>query len=172
MGFHIINKDGLIIGFVETEAEALALLANVPEDVYRFFVGGLPRDVDKFMLDINGGLGVSPTFFEMLENKYGRVPETIVPFEEIKEAYFKHTGFFLKIRMDILDSRLAAQLLSVLRRTVPAGASFFVLIERREIAEEFSMDRSGEEVAVFYAPDVPDEGHDNVSETVLAAQVV
>lgn len=172
MGFYIVNKDELIIGFVETEEEALALLDQVPDDIYTFFVGGLPQDVERFMFDLNGGLGVSPTFFEMLAEKYGKIPDTIVPFDEIKDAYFKHTGFFLKLRMDILDSRLAAQLLSVLHRTVPAGSAFFVLVERREFEEGFALDRSGEETTVFYAPEVPDESHDNASETILVAQAV
>ena len=171
MGFYIVNQQGLIIGFVETEQEALALLAQVPDDIYTFFVGGLPTDVEKFMFDLNGGAGASPTFFEMLKDKYGRIPNSIVPFDEIKDAYFKHTGFFLKLRLDVLDTRLAAQLLSVLRRTVPAGSAFFVLIEKREIEEEFNIAGSGEEFTVFYAPELPEEYQETFGETLFISKV-
>ena len=61
MGFHVLDSDGQIIGYVETDAEALALMARVPDDIYTFFVGGLTADVSRFMLQLNGGLGISPT---------------------------------------------------------------------------------------------------------------
>lgn len=173
MGFRVLDSDGQIIGFVETDEEALALLAQVPDDIYVFFVGGRSEDVDRFMLQLNGSLGKSPTFFEMLAEKYGRIPETINPFEEIKDEYLKSSAFFIKVRYDLLSSRMASQLFSVLNRTVSAGSSFFVIIEKREIEDGFVLTSSGEEVDVFYAPeDEPEDGGVDVGETVLVAPVM
>jgi hypothetical protein len=172
MGFHVLDNDGQIIGFVETDEEALALLAQVPDDIYVFFVGGLQADVDRFMLQLNGGLGKSPTFFEMLAEKYGRIPETINPFEEIKDEYLKNNAFFVKIRYDLMNSRAASQLLSVLHRTLSAGSSFFVIIEKREVEDGIVTSSWGEEVEVFYAPADPSEGPVDVGETVLVAPVM
>jgi len=173
MGFRVLDNDGKIIGYVETEEEALALLSQIPDDIYVFFVGGRSEDVERFMLQLNGALGKSPTFFEMLAEKYGRVPESINPFEEIKDEYFKNTAFFIKVRYDLLSSRMASQLFSVLRRTIPAGSDFFVIIEKREIEDGFILSSSGEEVEVFYAPDdEPVDGAVDVGETVLVAPVM
>jgi len=174
MGFHILDKDGLIIGYVETEAEATALLENLPDDIYTFFLGGLPGDVDRFMLQLNGGLGLSPTFFEMLEGKYGRVPESINPFEELKDEYLRNNVFFIKLRYDMINTRLAAQLLSVLRKTLPAGGTFFVIIEKREIAEGLSCNPCwADDVIPFYAPDTdPSDGQSGYGETVLTSTVL
>lgn len=173
MGFRVLNSDGQIIGYVETDEEALALMEEVPEDIYVFFVGGRPEDVDRLMLQLNGALGKSPTFFEMLAEKYGRIPESINPFEEIKEEYLKSSAFFIKVRYDLLSTRIASQLFSVLRRTVPAGSGFFVIIEKREIEDGFVMTSSGEEVEVFYAPaDEPEDGGVDVGETILVAPVM
>jgi hypothetical protein len=173
MGFHVLDNDGQIIGFVETEEEALALLAQVPDDIYVFFVGGQADDVQRFMLQLNGGLGRHPTFFETLAEKYGKVPETINPFEEIKDEFFRNTAFFIKIRYDLLNSRAASQLLSVLNRTLAAGSSFFVIIEKREIEDGLVMSSSGETVEVFYAPATePEDGPVDVGETVLTAPVM
>lgn len=173
MGFRVLDSEGQIIGHVETEEQALALMSEVPDDIYVFFVGGRSDDVDRFMLQLNGGLGKSPTFFEMLADKYGRVPESINPFEEIKDEYLKSSAFFIKVRYDLLDTRMASQLFSVLRRTVPAGSNFFVIVEKREIEDGLALSSSGEEVEVFYAPtDEPVDGSVDVGETVLAAPVM
>jgi len=172
MGYKIINSSGLIIGYVETEEEAKALMASVPEDIYTFFVGGSEANVDKFFLDINTGNGSTLPFFDMLSEKYGKIPDTIIPFEEIREAYFRNNAVFLKIAVDLLDSTLVAQLLSVLRRTVPAGSCFFVLVERREIEEGLTLSSGDESVDVFYAPELPDELHDQVAETLIYSPIL
>jgi hypothetical protein len=171
MGYKILNNDGLIIGYVETEEEAKALIDAVPEDIYTFYVGGLQSNVDRFLLDINSGNGSTLPFFDMLAEKYGKIPDTIIPFEEIKEAYFRNNTVFLKMTVEVLDSVLVSQLLSVLRRTVPAGSSFFVLVERREVEEGLTLDSGDESVDVFYAPEVPDELQNQTSETIIYSPI-
>jgi hypothetical protein len=172
MGYKILNSSGRIIGYVETETEAKALMDAVPEDIYTFFVGGATDHVDKFFLDINTGNGSSLSFFDMLSEKYGKIPDTIIPFEEIREAYFKNNTVFLKIAVDLLDSTLVAQLLSVLRRTVPTGSSFFVLVERREIEEGLTLSSGDESIDVFYSPELPDELHEQASETLIYSPIL
>jgi len=173
MGYQVLDSDGNIIGYVETDAEALALMESVPDDIYVFFVGGSTPVVDQFMLQLNGGLGVTPTFFDMLSAKYGKIPETINPFDEIKDEFFKNNTFFIKIRSDLMDSRLTSQLMNVLNRTIPAGSGFFVIIQKREIEEGFEFASSGETVEVFYAPaDEPNDGQTGFGETIINAPVL
>lgn len=172
MGYNILNGDGLIVGYVETDAEAKALIDSVPDDIYTFFVGGLQKDIDKFFLDVNSDTGDYTPFFSMLAAKYGKIPDTIIPLEEIKDAYLNNNTVFLKLRVELLDSRLVAQLLSVLRRTVPAGSSFFVLVERREIEEGLTISDDEDLVDVFYSPDIPDELNDQFAEVLIQSQVL
>lgn len=172
MGYNIINRDGRIIGHVESEEEASSLMENVPENIHTFFVGGSQTSIDKFFLDANGALGASPTFFEMLSAKYGKVPNSIVPFEEIKEAFFSNNSAFIKMRVDVLDSRLVSQLLKVLKRTIPAGSTFFVIVERRELEEGFSLSNAEEGITIFYSPELTDELHNTFGETILTSLVL
>jgi hypothetical protein len=169
MGFHILNADGDITGYVDTEAEAKGLLALVPEDIFTFFVGGETDITNTFMLQLNGLLGSPTSFFESLGERYGRVPSQINPFKEIQAACFKHAVFFIKIRPDVLDGRRTIQLLSVLQRTLPAGAGVFIIVEHRAITEAVDMSNAGETYSVFYAPDIPNEGYTGADETILVA---
>jgi len=171
MGFHIIDPAGVIVGYVDTEEEALELLDTIPEDIYTFFVGGLPEDVGAFMLKLNMPQDNGPSFFERMAEKFGRVPATLNAFREIKDEYLKNNTYFIKLRYDMLDPRLAGQMLSVLQRTTPAGGAFFVLIERRPVEEEHDLGGSTtEDVDVFYSLDVT-EGHAGISETVFKSAV-
>ena len=172
MGFHILNADGEITGYVDTEAEATALLAAVPEDIFTFFVGGDADTAATFMLQLNGLLGHSPTFFEDLVERHGRVPTHINPFKELQEVCFKHATFFVKVRPDILDGRKTTQLLSILQRTLPAGAAVFIIVEHRIISEGYAMTNAGEEIAIFYSPEIPNEGHTGVDESVMVAPLL
>jgi len=169
MGFHILNADGAITGYVDTELEASALLLQVPEDIFTFFVGGDTETTDTFMLQLNGLLGHSPTFFEDLAERHGRVPTYINPFKELQAVCFKHATFFIKVRPDILDGRKTAQLLSILQRTLPAGAGVFIIVEHRAVIEAVDMSNAGETYSVFYAPDIPNEGYTGADETILVA---
>jgi len=169
MGFHILNAAGDITGYVDTELEARLLLLQVPEDIFTFFVGGETDITDTFMLQLNGLLGTPTSFFGSLEERYGRVPAQINPFKEIQAACFKHSVFFIKVRPDILDGRRTTQLLSILQRTLPAGAGVFIIVEHRAITEAVDMSNAGETYSVFYAPDIPNEGYTGADETILVA---
>jgi hypothetical protein len=172
MGFHILNATGEITGYVDTEAEATDLLAKVPEDIFTFFVGGASDIAATFMLQLNGLLGHSPTFFEYLEERHGRVPTYVNPFKELQAVCFKHSTFFIKVRPDILDGRKTAQLLSILQRTLPAGAGVFIIVEHRTITEGYDMTDAGEDVTVFYAPEISTEGYTGVDESVMVAPLL
>ena len=170
MSYHVIDRVGNIIGWVATEDEALDLLAQVPEDIYTFFVGGSDADVQRFMLQLNGLLGVTPTFFDSMAERYGVVPDTINPMQEIQAEFFKHSTFFIKLRASF-EPRVAAQLLSVLRRTVPAGSGFFVLLEPTVLEEAIDLSTMIEDVAVFYDVDTEDTLSD-VTEHVLPSTIL
>jgi hypothetical protein len=171
MGLYIVNSAGAVIGWVDTNAEANALLEQVPDDIYTFFVGGLPDEVEDYILQLNTASDGVPSFFDILKEKYGRVPESINPFVEIRDAYFKHNTFFIKLNYSLLNSRTTSQMFNVLHRTLPAGASFFVLVERRLI-EEGLVDAVSELPDVFYALDVAEVDDDNFGERVLAESVI
>jgi hypothetical protein len=168
MGYRVLDKNGRIVGHAETDDEARELINQTPEDIWKFFVGGTESAADAFMSQLNGGLGVSPTFFEMLQDKYGRVPTAINPFEEFRDAYFKHNTFFIKARIGSGNGQMAAQLLSVLRRTLPAGAGFFVILEKDVIEETLAVSAE-ESCEVFYAPDSVEDTNTGAKDKVLLA---
>jgi hypothetical protein len=125
MGLLVINRDGEVIGYVDSNDEANELLESLPDDIYTFFVGGFDEDVSDFLLKLNDDSN-GESFFDVLKTKYGRVPTEINPFEEIRDAYLRFNTFFIKINYNQLNNRLAAQMFSVLYRTLPAGSAFFV----------------------------------------------
>jgi len=166
-----VNRDGEVIGWVDTNAGANELLEQVPDDIYTFFVGGFPDEVALFMQQLNNPVGGGLSFFDMLKEKYGRVPSSLNPFVEIKDAYFKHNTFFIKLNYSLLNSRTAGQMFNVLARTLPAGSCFFVLIERGNI-EEGLVGASSEDAEIFYALDVDEGRDDDFGERVIAESVI
>jgi len=170
MGFFVIDRNGKNIGHVETDAEATALLNANPPDIYTFFVGGAQAEVDAFILNLND-TEEDVSFFDSLAAKFGRIPDQINPFEEVKDQYLKHNTFFIKIRYDQLNTQLTGQMFNVLRRTVSAGSTFFVLVEKSEIEDTYELTDVTETIDVWYAVDTTDTGVD-VSEVVLAESIV
>jgi len=156
MGFRVINRDGVIVGYAPTWAEALAILDSVPDDIYTFFVGGSDADVQAFLLRLNRRYIDGKNFFDLLKEKYGRVPEQINPFEEIKSFFIGANSLFIKIRADLINASLAAQLFGVLQVTMPAGSCFFLILEKREISETYNLGEITESVVVFYVPETTD----------------
>lgn len=171
MGLYIVNKDGYVIGWVDTNAEANALLEQVPDDIYTFFVGGLPDEVESFILQLNTADEEGLTFFDRLVLKYGKVPEKINPMQEIKDTFLRYNTFFIKLRGDLLNDRTVGQMFSVLHRTLPAGSAFFVLLERSNI-DEGLVDSASEGAEIFYALDADEGVDDNFGERVLAESVI
>lgn len=171
MGFLILDKNGNKIGWVETQEEADDLLAQVPEDIYTFYIGGSAEDAEKQILKFNDAGEFEASFVDLLREKYGVVPSQISPFEEIKDTYLRDNSFFIKLRYDKIDTRLAGRLLSVLRRTVPAGSNFFVIVEKQEIAEELDLSPT-EDIDVFYAVDVDESTTPTITETVLKESII
>jgi len=163
-GYLIFDKDGQLKGFLATAEEATAHLDTVPDDIFTFFVGGLEQGVDDFMLQLNSG---DPSFVDALKEKFGRVPEFINPFREIKDLYLKHNAFFIKLKdFDIVPRNILTQLFSVLRVTIHAGSTFFVIIEKKTLDAEFNLDEIGAEPDVFYVPELEDE-FDNIAASLL-----
>src|SRR3990167_3020426 len=119
MGYRVFNRDGVIVGYAPTWAEALAILDSVPDDIYTFFVGGAEADVQTFMLTLNRRYVDGKNFFDLLKEKYGRVQTTLNPFEEIKSFFIGANSLFIKIRSDLIDAGLAAQMFAVLQATTP-----------------------------------------------------
>lgn len=131
---------------------------------YSFFIGGQAADVLRFTT------GLNPNFFDVLKQKYGRVPTTINPYAELKADYLRNT-LFIKISLGGIRTREISQLLNVLGRTTPAGSSFFVILEKQVLEEGLGVG-AGEDVAVFYAPDEIVEISGPVQEHVNTALVV
>jgi hypothetical protein len=173
-----IDFEGLVLGsgyiamvpnellFVNTEVP----LTRATDGTYSFFLGGQSADVQRYLAFLNNS-GRSPDFFEMLAQKYGRVPTSINPYLEVKDMFFKNSAFFIKVRVSNIGSREVAQLFNILKRTVPAGAGFFVIFEKT-ILEEVVRPGASEIVDVFYLPDFFDESYSGATETVLATPVV
>ena len=169
----LIDGSDTVVGSVDTEQAARDIIDTIPPDLYTFYVGGQLATVNQFLLKLNGVLGTGNSFMDNLISRYGRVPNTINPFDEIRDAYFKHSSVFIKIRQDVLDGRQTAQLLSVLNRTMPAGSGFFVIVEPPEFEEGLDIGASGgEDVTLFYVPEDPESGHSGFNETVLPAPLL
>jgi hypothetical protein len=170
-GFIVFNSANKVVGFVETEAEAVAILDASPPDLYVFYVGGTAEGVDAFMLQLNEP-GTTPTFFDALQTKYGRIPALINPFEEMKDLYFRHNSFFIKLRdPGIVPGKLLSQLFTVLRKTIHAGSTFFLLLEKQVIGDEFGLDKIFESVEVFHAIDVEEDEYSAIREHILKSPV-
>lgn len=169
MGLYIVDRSGKTIGWVDTNTEANDLLTTVPDDIYTFFVGGLPDEVSAFMLSLNTADSSGFSFFDRLRSKYGRVPTSINPLKEIKDTFLRHNTFFIKIRGSILTDKTVGQMFSVLRRTLPAGSAFFVLLERN-IVEEGLIGTVDEVADIFYVVDVEDS-HTKFYERQIAGHV-
>ena len=165
MGWNIYNKNDRLIGYIEDDEDALALQAQNPKDLFEFYAGGLPQDVDTFIEDLNEG---SPSFFDALAVKYGKVPDDISPFNEIRDLYVGGNSFFIKIKCDEVNMKMASQLFCVLDNTINSGSDFFVIFEKAEIEETYTMDTVSEDVGIFYAISNTDTGMD-ISETQLLA---
>lgn len=174
-----IDFEGLSLGseyvaMLPTPHELMFVNTEVPltggPGNYEFFIGGSPPWVAAFLQYLNTQPR-TPSFFDMLAARYGRVPTSVNPYEEIKFNFFRNSAFFIKVRLGSRDSREIAQMFSILKRTVPAGAGFFVILEKT-LEDERVQPGAAEIVEVFYAAGDPDEGPVSVSETVLSTPVV
>lgn len=172
-GFQILSKAGDIIDFKDTEDEAKAVLDAIPTDIYTIPLGGHSVDVDRVLLSWN--VDGDPTFMDQVKAAWGRVPTHLNPFVEVRKRYFLNNTWFITLRIAALNGALASQLLTVLQRTIPAGSSFFTVLEHREIAEAVPTAGIGEDVTVFYtveATDYHSAGDDGAGEHITIARAV
>lgn len=152
MPYHVYAEDGGLVGYLEQDADVERWLASLPSDFYTFPVGGQALDAQRFMLQLNASPAGGASFFSRLQQRYGRVPVTINPFKELRDLVFGPNVFFVKLRQ-FVDMTLLSQLLTVLRRTLPAGATFYVLLEP-QVIEDVPLPTPAESLAVFYAPEI------------------
>jgi len=169
MPYQVYAADGKLVGYIEQDADIERWLASLPSDYYTFPVGGQAVDAQRFMLQLNAQPADGPSFFDKLQERYGRVPLQINPFKELRDLVFGPNMFFIKLRQ-FIEMPLLGQMLSVLRRTLPAGATFYVLLEA-QVVEDVVMATPDESVEVFYAPDI-NETVDGVHDAVGASTVV
>jgi len=168
------NFEGLTLGqgFLHRLSTSGIFLPNVSTPItktnatsFAFYVGGSAQDVDLFMQDLNSG---SPSFFDALAAKYGKVPDDINPLNEIRDLYIGGNSFFIKTRRDCVDSKMATQLLCVLDKTINAGSDFFVIFEKTEVEETYDLNDVSESIGIFYAVTTSDTGMD-IDETQIIA---
>ena len=169
MPYQVHAADGTLVGYIEQDADIERWLASLPSDYYTFPVGGQALDAQRFMLQLNAKPADGVSFFDKLQQRYGRVPIELNPFKELRALTFGPNVFFIKLRQ-FIEMPLLGQLLSVLRRTLPAGAAFYVLLEA-QVIEEVLMQTPDEVVGVFYAPEIA-EAVDGVHDAVGPAPIV
>jgi len=130
--FIVYNSDDNIIDTVP-ESEATALIDAAPPLSYGFEVGGHPEDVTDFLAKLNLPDSSGITFFDRLASKWGKIPDTIRPFEEMRDFYLQANSLFVKMTSQLFPSNVTAQLLNVLKAIIPAGTTFFL---NQEVTEE------------------------------------
>jgi len=169
MPYRVYDEQNRLVGYIEDDSEIDQWLENLPEDYYTFPVGALPPDAEKFMLRLNTQ-SEGESFFDLLRSRYGRVPLQINPFNEVKELLFGQNAFFIKVRRNFVDMSLLGQMLTVLKNTLAAGSTFFVILEPDNV-QEYVSPEVGESATVFYVP-TAEETVDGVTETAIASPVV
>jgi len=157
LGYRIYDENNVLVSFLENDSEVSAYLETIPEDIYTFPVEGLTEDVELFMLRLNSRVNGN-SFFDSLKEKYGRVPLNINPFEEVKDLIFGNNAFFVKIRRNFMDMGLLGQLLAVLRKTLSAGSTFFLIMEPDTVEETYDMSSISETGIAFYVPGIEEVG--------------
>jgi hypothetical protein len=162
MPYHVYDESGKLVGYLEKDTDGERWLSSLPSDYYTFPVGGQVLDAQQFMLRLNTAPS-GQAFFARLQERYGRVPVAINPFKELRDLVFGPNVFFIKLRQ-FVDLTLLNQLLTVLRRTLPAGASFCLLLEP-QLLEEVVLPTPEERVEVFMAAEVA-ESVDGLHEAV------
>ena len=169
MPYHVFNEAGELVGYLENDAEIDQWMASLPDDLYTFPVGGYPDDATRFMLRLNARGVSGKSFMDLLAARYGRVPLQLNPFKEVKDLILGNDVFFIKLR-NIIARPLVNQLLNVLRRTLPVGSTFYLILEPSGLAEEDSTPVA-EGVGVFYAPSIG-ESVDAGTVVTLASAVI
>lgn len=171
MPYRIYDEDNRLVGYIEDDSQIDQWLNTLPEDYYTFPVGALSADAEKFMLRLNSRAG-GESFFDLLKSRYGRIPLQLNPFSEIKELLFGQNAFFVKVRRNFVDMTILGQLLTVLRSTLSAGSTFFVILEPEHIQEHVSPLIS-ENLELFQIPEIGvSEIVDTVEESILTSPVV
>jgi hypothetical protein len=170
MALYIIDEDGKILGTVADNDAANALLATVPDDIYVFDVGGMPDEVEAFMLRLNEASVDGKSFFDQLREKHGTIPLQINPFLEMRDILFQYNTSFIKIKEGLADTDLAGQLFQVLQDTYSAGSSFFLLLALEELEEGLQGVATDENPQVFYAVDAADS-HSGADDVVIVESI-
>jgi hypothetical protein len=163
--FLVRNRGGNIISVVP-ESEATELIDNNPGLYRRFAVGGQAEDIEEFFERLNVPAEDGSTFFSRLEQKYGKIPDTIVPFEEMRDFYLQANSVFVKLQSQLLSSQVTAQLINVLRSVIPAGTTFFLTNEISDIEDTFISGQVAETVDVFYISDIEEDDETVKSENL------
>lgn len=170
MPYRVYDENNRLVGYIEDDDLIDQWLAGLPEDYYSFPVGAVTSDAQKFMLRLNSR-AAGQSFFDLLKTKYGRVPQQINPFQEIRDLLFGQNAFFVKVRRSFTDMTVLGQLLTVLRNTLSAGSTFFVILEPETLQETYDAENIAEALNLFYVPAVS-ETMTEMSESIIASPVV
>jgi hypothetical protein len=152
LNFIVRNRNGNITKIIP-EGEATDFIDNLPYTHYRFAVGGHPKDVEDLMTRLNTRDENGMTFFEQLKLKYGKIPENINPFEELRDLYLQTNSLFIKLNNEIFEDGLSSQIFKNIRSLIPAGTTLF-LSKELPILEEIYTGNSSESLDVFYIAEV------------------
>jgi hypothetical protein len=137
---------------------------------YSFAIGGTPEDKETFFKILNTPVD-GKTFFDLLDDKYGRVPDVINPFQEIRAEIFEANAFFIKIKAGFADREFLGQLLGVFKDTLSAGSTFFLFDEIGEAIEAYNMTNASESATIFKVVEGTESGP-FITEFAIVSQVV
>jgi hypothetical protein len=165
----VLDRDNRIIGTVESEEDAAAVILGSPTKYLSFYVGGAGEDVRAFNDKLNSG---DPSFFDILEEAAGHVPVSLNPLQTFRDQFFRNNATFVKIRGNRLADNITGQLLSVLAGTYSAGSRIFVILEKQTSEDAYSLADAAEEVTLFYATEDVEDTFSTVSDRVIAESVV
>jgi hypothetical protein len=86
-------------------------------------------------------------------------------------THLKFSSFFVKIKEQFADQRLLAQLVGVLRNTIPAGSTFFLLLEKQVFEDAYDLSNVSELVEPFLLVETDDEYDTFTDRVIVASQV-
>lgn len=137
---------------------------------YSFNIGGTPEDKEVFFQQLNTPID-GKDFFDILADKYGRVPSVINPFQEIRSEIFEANAFFIKIKSGYADREFLGKLLAVFKDTLSAGSTFFLFDEIGEAIEAYNMTNASESATIFKVVEGIESGV-FITEFAIVSQVV
>jgi hypothetical protein len=167
--YWVVDADGKYVGHLENSQELFDWLIAGQNSWYMFQIQGTVKDVETWHRLANSEGG----FVDHIRSRYGgTVPPTLNPADEWRQSYLR-TNYHVVQVSHVKYPLLLAQLMSVYRRTLPAGATFSLLIDAgtlEDSAEGANVTEASE--AALIPDNVAEEAADDFSEATFSARVI